>query len=152
MQVAAGTKQLIFNINDHKLWSFYHIGYCIIYCMLKTIQKQLKKVIYADLSNFDQTTNTYIIPKYSKPKYDVGKMYIVKIPLDVLNVANSALASNWNHGTCPKSECLKIYVSKIVGKMIYVDSVGFDIEQNKDTGAIWSGYLPAEEISQVRAL
>ena len=118
----------------------------------KLVLEQLKKVNYADLSNFDKETNTYMIPRYSKPKYDVGKMYVVKIPLDILNMTNSALATNWNNCTCPKSEYLKIYVSKMVGKMIYVDSLGFDFEGNKDLTNMWSGYLPTEEITQIQAL
>ena len=118
----------------------------------KLVLEQLKKVNYADLNHYDKETNTYMIPKYSKPKYDVGKMYVVKIPLDILNMPNSALATNWNNGTYPRSEYLKIYVSKMVGKMLYVDSVGFDPLQNKDLNCIWSGYLPAEELIQMQAL
>ena len=40
----------------------------------------------------------------------------------------------------------------MVGKMIYVDSLGFDLEGNKDIANMWSGYLPTEEITQVAAL
>ena len=120
--------------------------------MLESIKRELAKVNYADLNHYSKETNTYIIPKYSKPKYDVGKMYVVKIPLDILNMPNSALATNWNNGTYPRSEYLKIYVSKMVGKMLYVDSVGFDPLQNKDLNNMWSGYLPAEELTQMQAL
>ena len=120
--------------------------------MIESVKRELAKVNYADLSHYDKETNTYIIPRYSKPKYNVGKMYVVRIPLDILNMTNSALATNWNNGTCPKSEYLKIYVSKMVGKMLYVDSLGFDLEQNKDLSNMWSGYLPAEEITQIQAL
>ena len=120
--------------------------------MLESIKRELAKCSYCDLSHYDKETNTYMIPKYSKPKYDVGKMYIVKIPLDILNIPNSALATNWNNGTYPRSEYLKIYVSKMVGKMLYVDSVGFDPLQNKDLDSIWTGYLPAEELTQMQAL
>ena len=40
----------------------------------------------------------------------------------------------------------------MVGKMLYVDSVGFDPLQNKDLSNMWSGYLPAEELTQMQAL
>ena len=41
------------------------------------------------------------------------------------------------------------YVSKILGKMIHVDSVGFDLENKRDLTNFWSGWLPTEEITQL---
>ena len=118
----------------------------------KSVELQLKQVIYADLSNYDEAAKVFNIPKYSKPKYDIGKMYVIKIPTYILNNPNSVIATNWNNGTCPKSEYLKIYVSKMIGKMLYVDSVGYDVSQQKDTSCTWSGFLPVEEITQIKVL
>ncbi len=127
--------------------------YCIIYCMMSDLlKKELSKVHFADLNNFNEQTRTFIIPKYSKPKYDVGKMYIVKLPITIIGNHASALATNWNNSTAPSTEYLKVYVSKMVGKMIYVDSVAYDPETKRDLSDIWSGYLPSEEITQVEAL
>lgn len=118
----------------------------------KIVEEQLKKVYYADMSHFDKETNIFSIPKYSKPKYDLGKMYIVQIDKMLINNKNSILAVNWNNNTAPSTEYLKIYVSKIIGKMIYVDSVGFDINTNADLTNIWSGYISVDDMKQLSTL
>jgi len=116
------------------------------------VKKQLKKVNWADLSNFDPTTNTYIIKKYSQPTYNIGKMYIVRVADQLVCNNNSVIATNWNNGTSPQFTCLKIYVSKIMGKMIYVDSISYDIINKKDLSLMWSGWLPVENLTQLESL
>lgn len=116
------------------------------------IKKQLLSVKYADLSRFDNTTGVCIIPKYDKPTYTAGKCYIVQVPKHLVNNSSSPEAVNWNHGTSPRGEILKIYVNKMLGKMIQVDSLLYDIENQKDTLIMWSGWLPFEELNQITAL
>ena len=115
----------------------------------KIVETQLKKCSYADLSHFDSTTGVFNIPKYSKPKFDIGKMYIIQVANELVNNNSSVIATNWNNGTSPKSQFLKIYVSKMVGKMIYVDSLVFNIDTKSDTNITWSGWLPTEQITQI---
>lgn len=113
------------------------------------VKEQLKKVNFADLKNFDETTNTYHIKKYSKPSYDIGGQYIVKLPKTIINNTTSVLATNWNKNLAPKDEYIRIYVSKVLGKMIYVDSISYDFENKIDTGNMFSGWLPVDEIEQI---
>lgn len=120
--------------------------------MRKLIKEQLSQVQVADLSKFDNATNTCFIPKYIKPNYDIGKCYIIKLSNLVVNNATSVWASNWNNGTYPKNNYLKIYVSKILGKMIYVDAIAYDIEADKDLLDMWAGWLPESEIKQIKTL
>lgn len=115
----------------------------------KTVQQQLSQCNYADLRRFDETTNTYLIPKYSHPKFELNKMYIIQLPPTITNNVSSVLAANWNNSTAPSSLYIKAYVSKILGKMIHVDSVGFDLENKRDLTNFWSGWLPTEEITQL---
>ena len=115
----------------------------------KIVETQLKKCSYADLSHFDNTTGVFNIPKYSKPKFDIGKMYIIQVANELVDNNSSVIATNWNSGTSPKSPFLKIYVSKMVGKMIYVDSLVFNIKTKSDTNITWSGWLPTEQITQI---
>lgn len=115
----------------------------------KIVETQLKKCSYADLSHFDNTTGVFNIPKYSKPKFDIGKMYIIQVANELVDNNSSVIATNWNSGTSPKSQFLKIYVSKMVGKMIYVDSLVFNIDTKSDTNITWSGWLPTEQITQI---
>ena len=116
------------------------------------VKNQLKKVNWADLSNFDPTTNTYIIKKYSQPTYELNKMYIVHVADQLVCNNNSVIATNWNNGTSPQFSYLKIYVSKIMGKMIYVDSVSYDCLNKKDLSLMWSGWLPVENLTQLEVL
>ena len=116
------------------------------------IKEQLEKCQFANLNNFDPTTNTFIIPKYSKPTYDINKCYLVKLPLNIVDTADSVLATNWNNGTFPKTQYLKIYISKALGTMIYVDSIGFDFETRQDLNLMWSGWLDTSSLTQIAAL
>ena len=118
----------------------------------ETVKKQLRKINWADLSNFDPTTNTYYIKKYSQPTYSIGKMYIVKVADQLVCNNNSVVAANWNNGTSPQFTCLKIYVSKIMGKMIYVDSISYDLTNQKDLALAWSGWLPVDNLTQIQSL
>ena len=120
--------------------------------MRKIIQDQLNACIYADLSNYNQQTNTYHIPRYTKPIYTVNNCYLVRLPLSIINNTTSTLAVNWNNGNAPQHEYLKIFVNKFLGKMIYVDGLAFDFMTQQDLNIMWSGWLPIEEITQIAAL
>lgn len=116
------------------------------------IKEQLEKCQFADLNNFDPKTNTFIIKKYSKPTYELNHCYLVKLPINIVNIADSVLATNWNNGSCPKTQYLKIYISKTLGTMIYVDSIGFDFYTKQDLNLMWSGWLNSSELVQIAAL
>ena len=117
------------------------------------IKEQLKRCQFANLHNFNATTNTYLIPKYSQPTYKLNKCYLVKLPVNILNTSDSVLAVNWNNGSCPKTQYLKIFVSKALGgNMIFVDSIGFDFKTKQDLNLMWSGWLDSSQLIQISAL
>ena len=120
--------------------------------MRDIIKKQLQSCSYADLSHYDPTTNTFLIPKYSKPAFVLGNMYLVQLSGALVNNTASVIATNWNNGTAPSYPYLKIYVSKSLGKMIYVDSIGFDPQTRSDINVLWSGWLPTEELKIISAV
>jgi len=120
--------------------------------MRDLVRRELAKVAYADLTHYDEETGIFTIPKYSKPRFELTKMYIVQVANEVVNNNRSVLASNWNNGTSPKSTYLKIYVSKMIGKMIYVDSLVFNMETKSDTSILWSGWLPVDQLTQLYVL
>ena len=72
--------------------------------------------------------------------------------MNVVNAPDSVLAVNWNNGSCPKTQYLKIYISKIRGTMIYVDSIGFDFDTKQDLNLMWSGWLDSSQLTQISAL
>lgn len=116
------------------------------------IKEQLEKCKFADLNNYDPKTNTFLIKKYSKPTYELNHCYLVKLPLSIVNAADSVLAVNWNNGLFPKAQYLKIYISKVFGTMIYVDSIGFDFNTKQDLSVMWSGWLDTTSLTQIAAL
>ena len=116
------------------------------------IKKQLEKCQFADLNNYDQVTNTFFIKKYYKPTYELNKCYLIKLPIEIINNSDSVLAVNWNSGSSPSTQYLKIYISKILGNMIYVDSVGFNFETKQDLALMWSGWLDSNIITQIAVL
>lgn len=120
--------------------------------MRKIIEEQLLQVKVADLSNFDEAINTYYIPKYKKPAYDVGNCYIIQISKTIINNPDSVWATNWNNGSCPHDFYLKAYVSKVLGQMIYVDTLAYDMETSKDLTNMWSGWLPVSEITYIKQI
>ena len=61
---------------------------------------------------------------------------------------NFTLAANWNKGIVPKSKQLKAMITQIMGKMIKVDAVGEDDENNIYVG-LW---LPMGGIKVVKKL
>lgn len=120
--------------------------------MREYIKDKLRHARYADLSRYDKKTGRCFIPKFTKPVYEIGKSYIVQLPAHLVNNPNSVEAINWNNGTSPKGNILKVYVSKILGNMIYVDSLIHNIETGTDSIIMWSGWLPFGEIHQILAV
>lgn len=115
------------------------------------ILDQLAKCSFATPVSFDEATNTFVIPRYSKPVFAVGSCYLIEIPPHLLSL-DALIAANWNAGRVPPMPHLKAFVSKTMGKMIYVDSVAYNIETNTDLMETWSGWLPCEEIKQLAVL
>jgi hypothetical protein len=116
------------------------------------IKEQLEKCQFADLNNYDKNTNTFTVRKYSKPTYELNHCYLVRLPLTIVGKNDSVLAVNWNNGNAPTTQYLKIYISKIMGNMIYVDSVGFDFDSKQDLNLMWSGWLNTSELAQIAIL
>lgn len=114
----------------------------------KFILDQLAQCAFASPTAFNKETHTFSIPRYTKPKYDIGKCYIVQLP-DHLLRADSILATNWNQNRIPPGVFLKIFVSKALGKMIYTDAVLFDPQTQTELNMWWSGWLPVDEIKQL---
>ena len=120
--------------------------------MRELIEQQLKNCSYANLNNFDPDTCTFKIPKYVKPHFALGQMYLVQVSGAVVNNTDSVIAANYNNGTAPKFPYLKIFVSKTLGKMIYVDSLAFDPQTKQDINIMWSGWLPVDELTMLSTI
>lgn len=120
--------------------------------MRKYIEDQLKTCVFANLDGLNSGQNTIVIPKYSKPKYDIGKCYLIKVSPVLLNNPHSITAANWNAGNYPTHQYLKAYVSRTKGKMLYVDCLAYNFETKQDMVEMWSGWVSIDEITQVAQL
>lgn len=110
----------------------------------KIVQDQLDKVIYADLSNYNEETKTYYIPKINQIRLQLNHSYMIKIKDSLLN--NEILKSNYNSGKTPPYNCYLIDVLSILGKIIKVNGVEYDLDRNTSRNNLWSGYLSIRDI------
>lgn len=119
--------------------------------MTEYIKNQLRKCRVACV-NFQDGTYEYLIKQYKKPKYLIGKCYLIKVSNEIINNSTTLLAINWNNGGSPKSQFYKAYVSKCIGKTIYCDCLAYDPVNNTDKSEIWSGYLDIDYLEQLAEL
>lgn len=97
----------------------------------KIIEKELNKVSEADLSNFDPSTNTYVIPQKKSIKLEVDCFYFIHLKNTFFK--DDSLKVNWNNNTLPIYEYLKIEVLTTLPRMIKVAAIGYDDKIGKDT-------------------
>ena len=124
--------------------------------MNKYIKEQLANVKVAELPPYDDTTMSMLIPKQvvgSGLGVKRDGCYLIQVAPYVINSPDGfTLHDNWNNGIAPKHEFMKAEVSQIMGKMIKVNTLGFDYSNNKDIDDIWSGWLPAKSIKVIKEL
>lgn len=108
------------------------------------IQEQLKRIQFADLSNYEEKTNTYHIPKINQIKLKINHQYIIKIKDSLYE--NIILRDNYNSGKNPPCKCYLVDVVLILGKIIKVNGVEYDLTLNKVLNNLWSGYLAIKDI------
>ena len=118
--------------------------------MIDIIKQQLERVQYADLSNFNSETNTYIIKKRVDIKLEVDKCYLIRIKPSAYN--NSVIVTNWNNGNMPSHEYLKVDISKVMSKMVKVVGVAHDYQNHQDLASFWSGWLSTDDIDVIEKL
>lgn len=119
--------------------------------MRKYIEDQLKKTRYCNFSDRTEAKDSivYNIPKYTKPTYDIGKSYSVRLS-DSLMAEDSPVASNWNRGILPISRELTVYVERTAGRMIYVDAVRYCPPGRPASQDMWAGWLPIDELTPIK--
>jgi len=121
--------------------------------MNKIIKEQLNKIQVADMSNYNKDTYSFIIPKYNADRFEEDKCYLIELDnILIIDNKESILQSNWNNNTYPKHKYLKIDVNKVMGKMIKVNSIGYDCINKKDLNEIWSGWLPIDLIKIIEVV
>lgn len=115
--------------------------------MHKLIKEQLERCRVAVLPTWDENTTHLVISKKTQLSVEdlqVDHYYIIELADYILNEPEGfTLSSNWNKGKKPQSKYLKCCVTKRMGKMIYVEAIGYNIEKQEDINDIFNGWLPS---------
>lgn len=120
------------------------------------IKEQLKKINRVKVPSFDENTQTITLLKsdiQSTDSLQEDRCYLISVEDYILNPPEGfTLHSNWNNNIVPKHKFMKIDVSKIMGKMVKVNSVGYDMKHQVDCNDVWSGWLPRKSITIIESL
>lgn len=114
----------------------------------KLVQKQLSMVQFADLSNYDEATKTYHIPKVNKIRIELNHSYIIRVKDSIKN--NDLLRNNYNRGNEPELTTYLIDVIAVLNKVIKVNAVKYNIKENKVENTYWNGYLSVKDIEIIK--
>lgn len=122
----------------------------------KIVEDQLKKVKVADLPPYDECTLHLTIPKkVNGPTSDfvVNNCYLIQLEDYLVHPYEGfTLHDNWNKGIPPKHNFLKVCVLQVMGKMIKLNTVGYDYVNKQDTNDVWEGWLPRKGIKILEVL
>lgn len=114
--------------------------------MNKLIFEQLHKVEHVILPPFDNDTTLIKIPKGNirkELKFEVNHYYLICIDDVIINPNGpTTLSINWNGGTNPPTKYMNIVCRQVMGKMVKVEGVGFDLQNSCTINVSWLGWLP----------
>lgn len=120
------------------------------------IREQLLKVRRVDLSDAPDTVTRIEIDKIDLKSLKICEKdtcYIIQVEDYILKPPEGfTLHSNWNNNVIPKSKYMKVEVLQIMGKMIKVNSLGYNPKTNETTGDAWVGWLPEKSIKIIERL
>ena len=112
------------------------------------IREQLSKVQFANLSNYDEATKTYHIPKVNQIKLKANHSYVIRLKESILS--NDVLRVNYNQGKVPELGSYLIDVISILNRVVKVNAVKYDEQRGSTTNTWWSGYLAINDMEIVK--
>ena len=119
------------------------------------IKVQLDKIRGVDLPPYDDNTLTINIERMSHSSNELkqDECYLISVEDYILNPPDGfTLHTNWNGNKIPKHKFMKVDVTKIMGKMIKVNSIGYDMFNNTNINDMWEGWLPEKSITVIERL
>lgn len=117
------------------------------------IKDQLNKVEVAKVGPYDELKNQFIIPKHVEPVYEVNHCYLIQLDKSLTtSTGNAVLVANWNKGSYPLYDGMKISVNNKLGNMINVDGLYYNFTTNEDINIMWSGWLPVDLITMIKEI
>lgn len=113
---------------------------------MKTSQIEGLLKQYLSDENIDWSSGKIILPKLTDDFiYGPGQQLTIRISSTIVNNPNTALASNWNSGSYPRTDILDITVEEILGNYIKVSGIGVIA----DSSYFWEGWLPINAITKI---
>lgn len=120
------------------------------------IKDQLQKIRRIEVPEYDDSTNVITLQKGSSvlcSGLQEDHCYLISVEDYILNPPEGfTLHTNWNNNITPKHKFMKVDVLQIMGKMIKVNSIGFDMKNQLDLGDPWTGWLPQKSIKIIERL
>lgn len=118
--------------------------------MNNIVKKQLEACKVADLPAWDDNTVHIVINRKTQLEakdIQLNHYYIVKLADYILHEPEGfTLSTNWNAGKKPETSYLKCCVTKSMGKMLFVEGIGYDYENKADLTPVFNGWLPSAGI------
>lgn len=118
------------------------------------IKQQLENCRVANVPILSEDMTVIQIPKGSENEvspYQVNKCYLMALEDYIINPPpDFTLADNWNKGSIPKYKYYLAEISKVVGKMIYISGVGYNMETATSTLDMWEGWIPQKAIKLIK--
>lgn len=119
----------------------------------KLITEQLKK---CSVARIPVTLSTHMhIQKYSDGVFAplVGHYYLVQFADYILHESEGmTLSSNWNNGTKPLTTYNKVHVLQLLGEMVKLNCIGYDVITNSDLNNVWCGWVPVSAVQGFQEL
>lgn len=121
--------------------------------MDKEIESQLNKLRVPYEVRGTNDEEIFIPCSRNRIMLEQDKCYLVALDDIVLNPPPEVtLHTNWNNGNVPKYKCYKMEVTKIMGNMIKINGVGYDLDTNTTIPYVWSGWIPNDMIKVLSKL
>lgn len=120
------------------------------------IKKQLLKVRRIDLSDIEDDIEIINIRKVDSKvssRVELNGCYIISVEDYILKPPEGfTLHTNWNNDIAPKHKFMKVDICQIMGKMVKVNSIGYEPHKGIDIPDSWSGWLPEKSIKIIERL
>lgn len=120
----------------------------IILNQFKKVKKAVLPENYEDLLEIEIKKSTAI----SSEDIRIGKYYLVKFEDYIVKPFDGfTLHANWNNNIPPKDIYMNCEILDIMGKMVKLHGSGMTAD-NKDTGNIWTGWVPKKSMQILKEL
>lgn len=120
------------------------------------IKDQLSKIQRVNVPSYDDSTTRITLTKENikvVESLQEDHCYLISVDDYILNPPDGfTLHTNWNNNIIPKHKVMKIDVTKVIGKMVKVNSMGYDMKNHNDLPDMWSGWLPQKSITIIERL